>query len=260
MIDFLGIGAQKAATTWLFERLGELPQIHFPAGKEVHFWDNYPQNDRDVSWWLDLFPDDRAGRKQGEITPAYALLDPPTIGKLKEGLPNLLVFYSVRNPIARAWSQAMMALSIGRLAGMPYSQALVEEFLKSAGVTRRGDYVTAITNWRKVFPRLHIIVFDDIVAQPTAVLAELCRYLGVNTPATSEERLAARVFAGAQRDVPDRLLDLLRMQYRPVIERMPELIGRDVSHWLEWDGRPVSVGQFAATTATPEATQPGLPQ
>jgi len=27
--------------------------------------------------------------------------------------------------------------------------------------------------------------------------------------------------------VPERLLDVVRMQYRPVIERMPELIGRD---------------------------------
>jgi hypothetical protein len=237
MIDFLGIGAQKAGTTWLFERLSELPQVHFPAGKEVHFWDNYPSSDRDVSWWLNLFPDEPAGRKQGEITPAYALLDLPMIRKLKEHLPNLLVFYSVRNPIARAWSHAMMSLSIGRLAGIPYSQALVEDFLKSDGVTRRGDYVTAITNWRKLFPQLHIIVFDDIVSQPAAVLAGLCRYLGIDPPAAPDARLAVRAFAGQQRDVPDQLLDLLRRQYRPVIERMSELIGRDVSHWLEWNGR-----------------------
>jgi hypothetical protein len=37
--------------------------------------------------------------------------------------------------------------------------------------------------------------------------------------------------------VPDSLLDLLRMRYRPLIERIPELIGCDVSRWLEWDGQ-----------------------
>src|SRR5262249_41035314 len=37
--DFLGIGAQKAATTWLYENLKRHPEIEFPAGKEVHFWD-----------------------------------------------------------------------------------------------------------------------------------------------------------------------------------------------------------------------------
>lgn len=39
MLDFLGIGAQKAGTTWLYEKLRLHPDIAFPAGKEVHFWD-----------------------------------------------------------------------------------------------------------------------------------------------------------------------------------------------------------------------------
>jgi len=255
MIDFLGIGAQKAGTTWLFERLNENPQIHFPAGKEVHFWDTYPQNGKNLNWWLELFPADSFKRKQGEITPAYALFDQPKIKKLKDLLPDLLFFYSIRNPIARAWSQAMMALRIGRLAGIPYNEAVVADFLKSPGVRGRGDYVSTITNWAKVFPpeQLHIIVFDDIISQPAAVLTALCQFLGgrraINK--TTETVLTTPVFAGPQWDVPIPLLDLLRMQYRPVIERMPELIGRDVSHWLEWDGRRSSATSPPPTPPLP---------
>jgi sulfotransferase family protein len=152
-----------------------------------------------------------------------------------------LIFYSVRNPISRAWSHAMMELRIGRLAGIPYSEAVVEDFLKSSSVRSRSDHVTTISNWRNVFSpeQLHIIVFDDIIAQPRAVFATLCRHLGVDpaVPTSAEIEFAKPVFAGLGWDVPGRLLDLLRAQYRPLIERIPELIGRDVSHWLEWDGR-----------------------
>ena len=39
MVDFLGIGVQKGGTTWLYHQLSRHPQIAFPGGKEVHFWD-----------------------------------------------------------------------------------------------------------------------------------------------------------------------------------------------------------------------------
>lgn len=39
MLNFLGIGAQKAGTTWLFQKLRHNRGISFPAGKEVHFCD-----------------------------------------------------------------------------------------------------------------------------------------------------------------------------------------------------------------------------
>ncbi|MCB1382473.1 MAG: sulfotransferase [Notoacmeibacter sp.] len=40
MLDFLGIGAQKAGTAWLFYRLREHPEAWFsPGGKEIHFFD-----------------------------------------------------------------------------------------------------------------------------------------------------------------------------------------------------------------------------
>ncbi len=38
-IDFIGVGAQKAGTTWLFERLSELPDFSMPIIKEFHYFD-----------------------------------------------------------------------------------------------------------------------------------------------------------------------------------------------------------------------------
>jgi hypothetical protein len=38
-ILLFGIGAQKAATTWLFEQLNRDPRVHLPLPKELHYWD-----------------------------------------------------------------------------------------------------------------------------------------------------------------------------------------------------------------------------
>jgi hypothetical protein len=43
--DFLGIGAQKAGTTWIANALGRHPAIWLPPVKELHFW-----NEREVGW------------------------------------------------------------------------------------------------------------------------------------------------------------------------------------------------------------------
>jgi hypothetical protein len=52
VVGFLGIGAQKAATTWLYHQLGRHPQVRFPGGKELHFWDRFdPQQ---VNLWQNM--------------------------------------------------------------------------------------------------------------------------------------------------------------------------------------------------------------
>lgn len=43
-IDFIGIGAQKAATSWLWSNLNQHPEIWMPPRKELHYFD------RDLSY------------------------------------------------------------------------------------------------------------------------------------------------------------------------------------------------------------------
>lgn len=38
-IHFIGIGAQKAGTTWLHKRLNELDEFSLPCIKELHYFD-----------------------------------------------------------------------------------------------------------------------------------------------------------------------------------------------------------------------------
>lgn len=100
MLDFLGIGAQKAGTTWMFEWLRKHPEVHFPHIKEISFWNSHyprsladPDYKKNIHWYRSLFNhweesgDKHAeARKQAESLPPYQpgwfdrimrLLDPP---------------------------------------------------------------------------------------------------------------------------------------------------------------------------------------
>ena len=117
MVDFLGIGVQKGGTTWLFHQLSRHPQVAFPAGKEVHFWDRVAA-DQVARWIAMLQPPSRtdaAGRpvRTGEITPSYAALPPETIRAIREACPGIRLFITFRNPLERAWSAALMAMVRG---------------------------------------------------------------------------------------------------------------------------------------------------
>lgn len=50
---FLGIGAQKAGTTYLNSLLEKSPSIHMPKIKELHFWDLYDNQDRTLNRFSD---------------------------------------------------------------------------------------------------------------------------------------------------------------------------------------------------------------
>jgi hypothetical protein len=250
VIDFLGIGAQKAATTWMYEHLQRHPEIRFPGGKEVHFWDLH--RGRGVQWWLNIFSQG-GSCKQGEITPAYALLEESTIREICAIAPELRVFYSIRNPIARAWSAALMALERAEMAFDEASDLWFIDHFKSAGSRHRSDYAVCLRRWRSVFPedRVHLVFFDDIVGDPCAVLSGIADHLGVD-PAfyagIEPTELSTTVFSGPEYDIRPPLLDFLRTLYRRQIEALANEMQRDFKTWLEWDGRKLPLTLSVSNT------------
>lgn len=234
MLDFLGIGAQKAATTWLYANLSRHPHLRFPAGKEVHFWDRH--RDRGVEWWLGLFADAPPGVRQGEITPAYAMLEASDIAEIRKRCPDVRLFYSVRNPLERAWSAALMALGRAELEPDEASDAWFVDHFRSRGSLARGDYAGCLRRWSSVFPReqLHVIVFDDIARDPRGVMRRLAVHLGVSGEvydAIPEADLRAPVHTGPPVPIRPSLIPVLRDLYAPRIDELSEWLGRDLAEW-----------------------------
>jgi LPS sulfotransferase NodH len=236
MLDFLGIGAQKSGTTWLYEMLRRHPEIRFPGGKEIHFWNAHRA--RGVEWYRELFAGGEPGVRQGEITPAYAMLEAAVIREIRALNPALRVIYILRNPLERAWSGALMALERAEMTIEEASDAWFIDHFRSRGSQQRGDYETCLRTWHAVFDPAAVLVlrYEALGAEPRAFVQACCRHIGVDAAfyaGAAGEVLEQRVFAGPGHPVRESLLPALREIYRPRIASLAAYLGADLGAWLD---------------------------
>jgi Sulfotransferase family len=231
MLNFLGIGAQKCATTWLHDTLARHPDIAFPAGKEVHYW-NRP-DDRSINWYAQLFAN--SSKVNGEITPAYALLPLTTIQQIHASFPDLRLIYLIRNPAERAWSSARMALGRAEMLHSDASDQWFIDHFKSQGSLARGDYEACIARWRSVFPsnRIHIVKYESIQADPVGVANRCLAHLSLQAFFSPEDsvQLKTHVLRGDGFELRPSLRSTLSSIYTRQIESLALYLGEDLSDW-----------------------------
>lgn len=233
MFKFLGIGAQKAGTTWLYEMLRQHSDISFPLDKEVHFWNNI-HTDQNVIDYLSKFQ--HPTLCEGEITPAYAFLPTATIEEIHQYQPDLKIIYIIRNPLDRAWSSAKMAL---QRAEMEFHEASDEWFIdhfNSKGSLLRGDYEMCLRNWLSVFKenQLLIIKFEDIANNPCATLSKCCHFLQIKQFDNAQLGLiqaSKPVFSSSRQTLNYTLKRHLFSLYLEKINRLEEYLDLNLSDW-----------------------------
>ncbi|WP_207461072.1 sulfotransferase [Azospirillum sp. SYSU D00513] len=235
MLQFLGIGAQKAGTTWLYFNLKKHPSVFLTEEKELHFWDQHRANGLD--WYRQQFAAAPQGMVAGEITPAYGILASETVAEIRREFPDIRLIYLIRNPIERAWSSALMALPRAEMAFEEASDTWFIDHFNARGSASRGDYETCLEVWRSHYPaeQLHVETFDDIVADPRGVLRRCCRHLGLDPTAyeaVPDDSLSAPHNVGSRHPMRPTLRHYLDGLYRPKIESLGRYLGRDLSGWL----------------------------
>ena len=220
----MGIGAQKCGTTWLFKTLNAHPNICFPAGKEVHYWDH--PNDRPVEWYADLFSDNNLCN--GEITPSYGILPTETIHRIHIRWPNLRLIYLIRNPIDRAWSAARMALKRAEMTYEEASDAWFIDHFCSQGSLARGDYEACIHNWLSIYPKEQLLVLslEMIAANPVAMANRCLTHIGASPTFTPHDResLLIKQFQGDRMPIRPSLAPVLDKIYKEKIKFMSEYL------------------------------------
>jgi hypothetical protein len=231
--EFLGIGAQKAGTTWLHENLRHHPGLYLPAEKEIHYFDgNFHKS---LLFYSNKFKSG-ALRVKGEITPAYSIIPPERIRFIHTIMPEVRLIFLMRNPIDRAWSQALMNLVM--LPGKQFEEVEESQFIayfKSAGVIQRGDYLTILDNWLSIFPReqMYLGFFDDIIHQPKKLLCEVFSYLGVPQPLDwNIFPHKQRINKGFDKSIPEKYKIILEEVYHRHIEALYKRFGSPITKWL----------------------------
>ena len=210
-IDFLGIGAHGAGSTWLYHWLSRHPEIGFLKagagrgikGKEAHYWNRYPE--RPLDWYLQQF--DWSKPVVGEITPAYARFDEPRIAAIGELFPDLRILFMIRDPVDRTWSDTRKRIRKARWGGSRVDAGWMIEQASRPKVAVRNDYVGTVKRWQSVFgpDRVHVFLFPDLAERPRALLRRVCEILSVDPGAFDhlpDSQLAGRVNIGLATDCP----------------------------------------------------------
>lgn len=103
-IKFLIIGATKSATTWLQQSLQLDPRVYMPD-PEIHYFSRY--HDRGDRWYLENFKPPGAELVIGEKSNSY-LDTPAAAERIHRSLPEVHLVAQLRNPVERAYSDYCM--------------------------------------------------------------------------------------------------------------------------------------------------------
>lgn len=190
--SFIGIGAPKAATTWLTAVLASHPGIYLPALKETHFFD-YPYTQYPFSHYSRFFSDVSPGQIVGEYSVDY-LASPEAPARIRRHLPDVRLIVSFRDPVDQIYSHYWHCLRQGfncRDATVPDFETALARFPdKLLEESRFGHH---LQRWLEHFPadRFLVVFQEDVAADPAAVAARLWDFLGVPPP-HSEHPLPGR--------------------------------------------------------------------
>lgn len=245
MLNFLGIGAQKAGTTWLYTQMLRHPQIRFPRGKEVHYWDWVQAGRRpdEIDWYIEKFSGD-GSFVRGEITPDYAVIDERYIRQIHSLNSGLKIFIILRNPLERAWSAAQMGLARLMMQREEASDRWFIDVFNSQASLARGDYAATLNRWELVFPRqqLLILFYEDLTENPRKLLCDVAAHIGVDAgffDQIPESEIRRRILPGAgfhleeNSPLTEPLLAELCRLYGDRIASLSQYLGKDLSAWLD---------------------------
>lgn len=155
----------------------------------------------EMRWYSELFMP--AHLVCGEITPAYAILEPKMIRRITRNFPHTKFMLNLREPVSRAKSHLNHALVnyLARYSGMDkenvdamYAGRAIEEgFIpedkifklieRTPNVFDKSSVSTLQNTWLKLVPadKMLLTFFDDIVGQPEQVLQRVADHLGIDT-------------------------------------------------------------------------------
>lgn len=174
---FVGIGAQKCASTWLYDILRDHSDVALSSRKEIDFFSFH--YGKGFQWYSRSFPQDLAGRVWGEISPSYFFeLGVPERVRLFE--PKTKILVSLRDPVERAISNHRHEVRLGHFMGPDLS---FEAGMRNNPLyVEQSRYGTHLTRWHGVFPKDQILIVfqDEIDREPRSVAQQVYRFMGVD--------------------------------------------------------------------------------
>lgn len=250
---FVCAGFAKCGTTSLYGALNTHPQVMMPEVKELNFFSRHYRLGR--RWYAAQFPRrweaEHAKAISGDVSPAYLPHNKAAMRIARFFGPEAKVIVTMRDPVERAWSHYWHRrirneeeLDFDRALERDWRRLELDEAYAEAKLAGRTDveaprpskewnrYITAgryVRLLRRFMRQAagispHIVLFEELLAQPQAELDRLACYLGIE-PGCME---LPHLNAGTYPPIPERWSRRLREFYAPYNDELEELIGRQL--------------------------------
>lgn len=223
--DFVGLGAQRSGTTWLYSLIAAHPDVQGEATKELHYFHRFwgrPFTDADARTYAHYFPRP-PGRIAGEWSPGYLshFWVPPLVAR---AAPDARLLVSLRDPVERYRSGVVLQSETRRIGAAGASTAF-----------RLGCYGLQLAHLLSYVDRtrLHLVQFEHCTQDAPGELARIYAFLGLD-PTFRPEGIDRRVNAarGAKDDLPSEIRAALVDAYTPDVRHLLSLdLGVDVARW-----------------------------
>jgi hypothetical protein len=196
--DLFIIGAFKAGTTAMYEYLRVHPQVFMSVPKEpMYFGSDLTPRYRRMTEdeYLALFKGATAAQRAGEGSPWY-LYSSNAPREILEFAPTAQAIVLLRNPVDVMYAQHSQLVFNKREDIADFGEALAAEPDRRAGQRIPTEalrpealfyrhsvrFADQLRHWFEVVgrDRMHVIVFDDLVADPRAVYRQTLEFLGVD--------------------------------------------------------------------------------
>lgn len=253
----LGVGAQKAGTSWLFNYLASANNVATNGIKEYHVWDavdDVPSfvNRRvtseqtqgspalKIKYALQQSPENyfnyfayllekQARQVTCDITPAYAGLRRATFAIIREGFSRreveTKVVFLVRDPIERCWSSARMRF-INTTGHNRVSDEYVLAHAEAAETDARTRYDLTIDELESAFQpsELHVGLYEEMFELPQlSRLSDFCQV--TLRPALVEQKInLTRKTTALAEDTAAKIAARYRPVYEFVAARFPQAV------------------------------------
>ena len=242
---FVGIGSLRCGSTWLYQVLKCHPDIKLNDRKELSFFFMREMLQRDLDWYDAHFAPENGDEPKpvrGEISPPYCRLKAWQVNRIAKLFPDLRIIFTLRHPIERAWSEAL--LELGYLKRIDVRKVSSINFVRQVDRARNrlaSDYRRTIRIWSKAFGRdaLHIDFFERLRDDPQTYVNGILRHIGAATPwAVPAQFIKTKVHAtssllGHNREIPEVIQWYIADRLLESTERLNELLDGRVSSWVE---------------------------
>jgi hypothetical protein len=188
--DFIIIGAQKAATTFLQSCLRDHPEVFMPKGETTFFeTPDYELANGDIANLHEIF-EGRSEKYFGIKRPNY-IGKPEVPERIEHHLPDAKLIAVLRNPLDRAISAYHHNINYGFIPPIDFEQGMSmiinnssyrNQYKRSPEIIEFGYYYKYLQKYSFYFKnnQMLILLHEDMISNKLDTIRKVYKFIGVN--------------------------------------------------------------------------------